>query len=160
MQWRGIVIYKNYATDEEVKSSLERKKVNVVNIKRVSAEESTSNSYHVIVDYYKFRFLAHWCWMQEVSQEKSAWSMGSTTIYLITMNIMSFNCEGLRICDDYIYHMLQNTYYDILCLQETWTLDTIIDILGTIHDNYVYTWVSGVSNEQFICGRLSGGLKE
>ena len=36
-------------TDEEVKSFLERKKVHVVNIKRVSAEESASNSYHVIL---------------------------------------------------------------------------------------------------------------
>ena len=50
-------------TDEEVKSFLERKKVHVVNIKCVSAEEPASNPYHVIVqlcreDYYKFRFLA------------------------------------------------------------------------------------------------------
>ena len=37
-------------TDEEVKSFLERKKVHVLNIKRVSAEELASNSYHVIVD--------------------------------------------------------------------------------------------------------------
>ena len=36
-------------TDVEVKSFLERKKVHVVNIKRVSAEESASNSYHVIL---------------------------------------------------------------------------------------------------------------
>ena len=36
-------------TDEEVKSFLERKKVHVVNIKRVSAEESASNSYDMIL---------------------------------------------------------------------------------------------------------------
>ena len=38
-------------TDEKVKSFLERMKVHVVNIKRVSAEESASNVYHVIVHY-------------------------------------------------------------------------------------------------------------
>ena len=36
-------------TNEEVKSFLWCKKVHDVNIKRVSAEESASNSYHVIV---------------------------------------------------------------------------------------------------------------
>ena len=74
------------------------------------------------------------------------------------MNIMSLNCEGIRNCKDYIYYVLENTSCDILCLQETWTLDNTIDILGTIHDNYAYIGVSGISNKQFICGRPSGGL--
>ena len=46
----------------------------------------------------------------------------------------------------------------MLCLQESWTLCNIIDILGTIHDNYSYIGASGVSNEQFICGRPSGRM--
>ena len=71
------------------------------------------------------------------------------------MIIMSFTCEGIRNCRDYIYYVLENTSCDILCLQETWTLDNTIDILGTIHENSAYI---GVSNEQFICGRPSGGL--
>ena len=29
----------------------------------------------------------------------------------------------------------------------------LIDIIGTIRDNYAYTGVSRVSKEQFICGR-------
>ena len=94
--------------------------------------------------------------MQEVSQETTGRSTTCTTI--LSMNIMSFNCEGIRTCRDYIYHVLENTACDILCLQETWTLDNTIDTLGTIHDYYAYIGVSGISNEQFICGRPSGGL--
>ena len=47
-------------TDEEVKYFLEHKKVHLVNIKRVSAEESASNSYHVIVHCRDVRTIINW----------------------------------------------------------------------------------------------------
>ena len=71
------------------------------------------------------------------------------------MNIMSFNCEGIRNCRYYVYYILENTSCDILCLLEIWTLANTIDILGTIHDNYAYIGVSRVTNEQFTCGKQS-----
>ena len=32
----------------------------------------------------------------------------------------------------------------ILCLQETWTIDSNINILGNIHKDFLFTGISGV----------------
>ncbi len=77
---------------------------------------------------------------------------------MATFSVLSYNCEGVRRSKDYIAHVLNNTSCDILCLQEIWTLDNTIEILGTIHKDYSYTGISGVSNNDFIRGRPSGGV--
>ena len=53
--------------------------------------------------------------------------------------ILSLNCEGVKNCMSYLSNLLKDTDCDILCLQETWTLDNTIDILGSIHNNYDFT---------------------
>ena len=72
--------------------------------------------------------------------------------------ILSFNCEGVKNCMSYLSNLLKDTDCDILCLQETWTLDNTIDILGSIHNNYDFTGISGVSNDHILRGRPSGGV--
>ena len=73
--------------------------------------------------------------------------------------ILSFNCEGVKNCMSYLSNLLKDTDCDILCLQETWTLDNTIDILGSIHNNYDFTGISGVSNDHLLRGRPSGGVE-
>ena len=60
------------------------------------------------------------------------------------LNISTLNCEGLRRSKEYIMTYLDNNSCDILALPETWHLDNNIDGFSTIHDNYMYTAISGV----------------
>ena len=76
---------------------------------------------------------------------------------MANFSILSFNCEGVKSSRDYIYQLLHTTSCDILCLQEIWTLDNTIDFLATIHNDYAFTGISGISNSDFIRGRPSGG---
>ena len=73
-------------------------------------------------------------------------------------NILSFNCEGVARNSDYICHVLDLHRCDILCLQEIWTLDNTIDILGTIHKDYDFMGISGVANDIILKGRPKGGV--
>ena len=43
--------------------------------------------------------------------------------------ICSLNCEGIRRSSDYICDILKSTSCDILCLQETWTMDSNLEHL-------------------------------
>ena len=48
---------------------------------------------------------------------------------------------------------------DILCLQETWTIDSNINILGNIHNDFLFTGISGVDHTVAILqGRPKGGV--
>ena len=38
--------------------------------------------------------------------------------------VCSLNCEGVRRSRDYIYYFLDINNWDVLCLQETWTIDS------------------------------------
>ena len=72
--------------------------------------------------------------------------------------ILSFNCEGVKNCTSYLSNLLKDTDCDILCLQETWTLDNTIDILGSIHINYDSTGISCVANDHILRGSLAVAL--
>ena len=68
------------------------------------------------------------------------------------MLISTLNCEGLRRFKDYIRTYLDNNSCDILALQERWHLDNNIDCFSTIHDNYMYTAISGVdASKKMLC---------
>ena len=79
-------------------------------------------------------------------------------IIMANSRILSFNCEGVKNCMSYLSNLLKDTNCDILCLQETWTLDNTIDILGSIYIKYNFTGISGVSNDHILRGRPSGGV--
>ena len=72
---------------------------------------------------------------------------------MANLRMLSYNCEGIKSSREYIVHLLDNTNCDILCLQEIWTLDNTIEILGTIRSEYDFTGISGISNSEFIRGR-------
>ena len=47
----------------------------------------------------------------------------------------------------------------ILCLQETWLLDSNMDLLSNAHKDYYYTGVSGADSKNYIIqGRPHGGV--
>ncbi len=76
-----------------------------------------------------------------------------------TLNICSYNCEGVNRSSDYINDTLTNTNCDIMCLQETWLLDHNIGKLGDVHDDYLFNAKSGVdSNAEILRGRPYGGV--
>ena len=80
-------------------------------------------------------------------------------IIMDKLNISTLNCEGLRRSKDYIRTYLDNNSCDILALQETWHLDNNIDCFSTIHDNYMYTAISGVdASKKILVGRPNGGV--
>ena len=61
----------------------------------------------------------------------------------------------------YIYNcdLLNTTGCNILCLQEIWTLDSTIDMLTTIHKDYMYTGISGIDNtKEILHGRPKCGV--
>ena len=62
----------------------------------------------------------------------------------MALNIKSYNCEGVKRNRNYISSLLNSDKLDILCLQETWLLDSNICIIGELNSNFLYTGVSGV----------------
>ena len=53
--------------------------------------------------------------------------------------VCSLNCEGNNRSKDFINNFLTDNACDILCLQETWTIDSNINILGNIHNDFLFT---------------------
>ena len=73
--------------------------------------------------------------------------------------VCSLNCEGLRRSRDYIRNFLDSTSCDVLCLQETWTIDSNISMFSSIHNNYLFTCISGIDHTtDIIMGRPQGGV--
>ena len=74
--------------------------------------------------------------------------------------ILSFNCEGVKRSKNFICGLLNTTDCNILCLQEIWTLDSTIDMLNTIHEDYnKYIGISDIdSTAEILHGRLKGGV--
>ncbi len=76
-----------------------------------------------------------------------------------SLNIISFNCEGLNRTKDYINEFLTNNKSDIVGLQETWTIDQNLYQLGNIHPCYLFSGKSGVdSSSDILVGRPKGGV--
>ena len=67
-----------------------------------------------------------------------AGSFTNCTTIFISINIMSFNCEGIRNCRDHTILCIRKYVLRYIMSTGTWTLDNTIDILGTINDNYAY----------------------
>ena len=58
-----------------------------------------------------------------------------------------------------INNFLTDNACDILCLQETWTIDYNINILGNIHNDFLFTGIFGVDHTVAILqGRPKGVL--
>ena len=73
--------------------------------------------------------------------------------------ICSLNCEGIRRSSSYICDILKSTSCDILCLQETWTMDSNLEHLFNIHSDYLFTCISGFDHTvNIIKGRPYGGV--
>ena len=73
--------------------------------------------------------------------------------------VCSLNCEGINRSKDFINNFLTDNACDILCLQETWTIDSNINILGNIHNDFLFTGISGVDHTVAILqGRPKGGV--
>ena len=71
--------------------------------------------------------------------------------------VSSLNCEGLRRSRDYIWNFLDSIYCDVLCLQETWTIDLNISMFSSIHNNYLFTCISGIDHTTDISMRRPQG---
>ena len=73
--------------------------------------------------------------------------------------VCSLNCEGINRSKDFINNFLTDNACDILCLQETWTIDSNINILGNIHNDFLFTGISGVDHTvDILQGRPKGGV--
>ena len=73
--------------------------------------------------------------------------------------VCSLNCEGINHSKDYSNNFLTDNSCDILCLQETWTIDSNINILGNIHNDFLFTGISGVDHTvDILQGRPKGGV--
>ena len=69
--------------------------------------------------------------------------------------ICSLNCEGIRRSSNYICDILKSTSCDILCLQETWTMDSNLEHFS----DYLFTCISGFDHTvNIIKGRPYGGV--
>ena len=85
--------------------------------------------------------------------------MAVQTEYINHLTICSLNCEGVRRSADYIRDLLDSTACDVLCLQETWHIDSNLGILSSIHNNYLCTCISGIDHTTHIIrGRPHGGV--
>ena len=60
--------------------------------------------------------------------------------------VCSLNCQGINRSKDFINNFLTDNACDILCLQETWTNYSNINILGNIHNDFLFTGISGVDH--------------
>ena len=73
--------------------------------------------------------------------------------------ICSLNCQGIRRSSSYICDILKSTSCDIICLQETWTMDSNLEYLFNIHTDYLFTCISGPDHiANIIKGRPYGGV--
>ena len=77
----------------------------------------------------------------------------------ILLRIATFNCERINRSRAYMHNYLNESFCDVLCLQETWHLDENIILFNTINTYYLYTAISGVdSRAKILSGRPKGGV--
>ena len=74
------------------------------------------------------------------------------------LTIISYNCDGLNLSTCYIQQLLTDKKPDFLFLQETWLLDSQINLLGNINVNYLFTGISGCESGEMLKGRPYGGV--
>ena len=68
--------------------------------------------------------------------------------------------EGVRPRDyNIIWNFMYSTSCDVLCLQETWTIDSNISMFSSIYNNYLFTCISGIDHTtDIIMGRPQSGV--
>ena len=83
----------------------------------------------------------------------------SLMIMDVPLNIVTYNCTGLGYTHRaYINYILDVHKIDVLMLQETWLLDVdMASVLSSIHDDYLFTGVSGMNSSILLQGRPYGG---
>ena len=73
--------------------------------------------------------------------------------------VCSLNCVGVRRSKDDIQNFLDSTSCDVLCLQETWIIDSNISMFSSINNNYLCTCISGIDHTTYIIiGCPHGGV--
>ena len=76
-----------------------------------------------------------------------------------SLKVASYNCSGLNCSAEYIGDLIIKHNFDLVFLQETWLLETTIDRLGTIHNDYDFHGISGVDSScDILSGRPHGGV--
>ena len=74
-------------------------------------------------------------------------------------HVCALNCEGVDRSMAYLNSVLDNSVCDILCLQETWVIDQTLNKLGNIHNDFLYTGISGIdASADILVGRPKGGV--
>ena len=61
----------------------------------------------------------------------------------LNLNIYSFNCSGLNTSSVFVSDLLEKTSIDVLLFQETWLLDSNIEILGNLHSEFLFCGKAG-----------------
>ena len=89
--------------------------------------------------------------------------MAAFTLLLIMteLTLCSFSVTGIKreIDQCYVKKLLKEESIDILLLQEIWLLETQLNILNDVSEDYMYTAVSGVdSKSNLLPGRPKGGV--
>lgn len=58
-------------------------------------------------------------------------------------SVCTLNCEGARRSQDFIAEYLTLNRPDILCLQETWLLESNLSLVNSIHPEYLSIYEIG-----------------
>ena len=76
------------------------------------------------------------------------------------LHIATYNCSGLgHTHRDFVNYILDAHSIDILLIQETWLLETdIANVLSSLHNDYLFTGISGMDSTRILHGRPYGGV--
>ena len=74
-------------------------------------------------------------------------------------SICALNCEGFNRNSEYMHDVLSIQKPDVLCVQETWLLDSEIHKLNNVHSDYLAVAKSNVdSTSHLLHGRPNGDV--
>ena len=79
-------------------------------------------------------------------------------IYM-ALSVITYNCKGFQSSSDYIKDVILESKPLIMCLQETWHLQTNVSAFASLSPEYMFYDTSGVDcSESILAGRPYGGL--
>ena len=78
----------------------------------------------------------------------------------IDLSVLSYNCDGFsKQKSDFLCDLIDDIDPDIICVQETWLLDSNSGSLGDVSEQFMYHAVAGVDHCQNVLpGRVPGGV--
>ena len=78
----------------------------------------------------------------------------------IDLSVLSYNCDGFsKQKSDFLCDLIDDIDPDIICVQETWLLDSNPGSLGDVSEQFMYHAVAGVDHCQNVLpGRVPGGV--